>query len=295
MPSRRLIVNGDDFGSSREVNEAVILAHRRGILTSASLIVSGGAFEHAVSLAKENPGLAVGLHVTCADGHPVLPPSQIPHVADKNGNFPSDPALAGLRYFFCRSARRELFTEIDSQFERFSQSGLRFSHVDSHCHLHVHPVILDAIVENSERYGIKRLRVPADSFFSALPFLPSPFLSAGNALVFKALTWRMKRILQTRGFVFPKRVYGNFLTGKMSLKYVFSLVDTLPHGVSEIYFHPDLPSSALTGDGAERPGGAAAARQRFRELSILIDSDLRSKIDRLGIILSTYFDLGKDL
>ncbi len=101
MKSRRLIINGDDFGSSREVNEAVILAHRRGILTSASLMVSGGAFEHAVTLAKENPRLAVGLHVTCVDGRPVMRPSEIPHVVGKNGTFPSDPALAGLRYFFC--------------------------------------------------------------------------------------------------------------------------------------------------------------------------------------------------
>ena len=170
MKFRRLIINGDDFGSSGEVNEAVILAHRRGILTSASLMVSGQAFEHAVMLAKENPRLAVGLHVTCADGRPVLSPSEIPHVAGKNGTFPSDPARAGLQYFFCPSARKDLFNEIAAQFEKFSQSGLVFSHVDGHCHLHVHPVVLDAVVELSERYSIKRVRVPADSFFSALPF-----------------------------------------------------------------------------------------------------------------------------
>jgi hopanoid biosynthesis associated protein HpnK len=292
---RRLIVNADDFGSSREVNEAVIFAHRRGILTSASLMVSGEAFYHAVALAKENPGLAVGLHVTCADGHPVMHPSEVPHLVGRTGAFSSDPALAGLRYFFSRNARRELFGEIAAQFKKFSRAGLNFSHVDSHCHLHMHPVVLDAMVEISESYGIRRMRVPADSFFAALPFLPSPVPSAGYAIVFKLLTGRMERRLRKRGFIFPHRVYGNMLTGRMSTEYILSLLDGLPQGTSEIYFHPalsgSLPMSAVR---AIRAGGHAAP-QRFRDFSILIDPDVRSKIDRLGIILSTYFDLEKDL
>jgi len=256
-------------------------------LTSASLMVSGQACEHAVTLAKENPRLAVGLHVTCADGHPVMRPSEIPHIAGKNGTFPSSPAWAGLRYFFSRSARKDLFNEIAAQFEKFSQTGLNFSHVDSHCHLHVHPVVLDAIVEISERHRIKRVRVPADSFFSALPFLGSPLLAAGTALVFKLLTGRMKRKLRRRGFIFPQRVYGNLMTGNMSLEYVLSLLDSLPQGTSEIYFHPALPCSPSTYD--------ARQLQRFREFSILIDPDVRSKIERLGIIPSTCFDLENDL
>jgi chitin disaccharide deacetylase len=286
MKSRRLIINGDDFGSSREVNEAIILAHRRGILTSASLMVSGEAFEHAVALAKENPGLAVGLHVTCADGRAVLCPSKIPHVVGKNGTFPSDPTLAGLRYFFCRRARQELFGEIEAQFEKFSGSGLSFSHVDSHCHMHVHPVVLDAIVQSAERYGIKALRVPADSFFSALPFLQSPIFAAGNAIIFKLLTGRMKRLIRSRGFSFPQRVYGNLLTGSMSLEYVLSVLDGLPPGFSEIYFHPALPSSPSSDDKRQM--------QRFRELCLLIDPAVRSKIERLRILPFTYFDLEKD-
>jgi hopanoid biosynthesis associated protein HpnK len=287
MKPRRLIINGDDFGASTEVNEAVILAHRRGILTSASMMVSGQAYEHAVILASENPSLAVGLHVTCADGHPVMRPSEIRHIVGRNGTFPSDPAMAGLRYFFCRSARKDLFNEIAAQFEKFSQSGLNCSHVDSHCHLHVHPVVLDAVVEISERYRIKRVRVPADSFFAALPFVGSPPLAAGYALVFKLLTGRMKRKLRRRGFIFPQRVYGNLLTCNMSIEYVLSLLDSLPHGTSEIYFHPALPCSPATHD--------ARQCQRFRELSILIDPNVRSKIERLGIVPSTYFDLEKDL
>jgi len=280
--TRRLIVNGDDFGSSREVNEAVILAHRRGILTSASLMVSGAAFEHAVALAKDNPGLAVGLHLTLVDGCPVMRPVEIPHVAGNHGAFPSNPTRAGLYYFLNPRARGELFHEIEAQFEKFAQSGLRFSHVDAHCHLHLHPVILDAVIEIARRHGVRRMRVPADSLFSGLPFLGSAPWAGGYALLFRLFTGGMKRKLHRQGFVFPERVYGNLLTGKMSREYVLSLLDTVPRGCSELYFHPSLPGCEKDGQGA-------------RELSILMDPDVRSKIDRLGIILSTYSDLEKDL
>jgi hopanoid biosynthesis associated protein HpnK len=280
--TRRLIVNGDDFGASREVNEAVILAHRRGILTSTSLMVCGAACEHAVTLAKDNPGLAVGLHLTLVDGRPVMRPLEIPHVAGPNGAFPSGPTRAGLHYFFRPGARGELLREIEAQFEKFARSGLRFSHVDAHCHLHVHPVILDAIVEIARRYGVKRVRVPADGLFSVLPFWRSAPWAGGYALLFKLLTRRMKRKLRRQGFTFPGRVYGNLLTGKMSREYVLSLLDGVPRGFSELYFHPSL-------------SGSAKDVQRSRELSILMDPHVRSKIDRLGIVLSTYFDLEKDL
>lgn len=288
MKLRRLIVNGDDFGISREVNEAVTLAFRSGILTSASLMVSGEAFVHAVALAKENPGLAVGLHVTCVNGRPVLPLSDIPHLSGKTGDFPTDPALAGFKYFFCRSARREIFREIAAQFEKFARSGLNFSHVDSHCHMHVHPVILDAIIQIAQSYRIKTIRVPADSFFSALPFLQTPIKASGYALVFKLLTQSMKRKLRKRGFVFPQTVYGNLLTGNMSVEYVLSLLDRLPRGTSELYLHPALPCGSLDEIDAQR-------LQRFREFSILIQPEVRSKIDGLAVTLSTYSDLGKDL
>jgi len=51
---RRLIVNADDFGRSASINQAVIRAHREGILTSASLMVNEPACDEAAALAREN-------------------------------------------------------------------------------------------------------------------------------------------------------------------------------------------------------------------------------------------------
>ena len=50
-----LITNADDFGYTRDVNEGIIHAHRQGILTATTLMATGAAFDHAVSLARANP------------------------------------------------------------------------------------------------------------------------------------------------------------------------------------------------------------------------------------------------
>ena len=99
---RRLIVNADDFGRSHSINEAVIRAHRDGVLTTASLMVNEPAFDEAVKLAKENPKLGVGLHLTLLVGHSALPPEKIPGLVNSRGEFSNSPVAVGMDYFFKR-------------------------------------------------------------------------------------------------------------------------------------------------------------------------------------------------
>src|SRR5277367_5029828 len=92
---RRLIVNADDFGRSESVNQAVIRAHREGILTTASLMVNEPFADEAVRLALENPRLGVGLHLSLVCGTAALPQARIPHLADSRGHFTDRPVTAG--------------------------------------------------------------------------------------------------------------------------------------------------------------------------------------------------------
>src|SRR5262245_6345639 len=121
---RYLIVNGDDFGLSLQVNKGIIHAHQHGILTDASLMVTGPAWREAVELARANPRLSVGLHVTLVQGKSVLPPHLLSSITDFGGNFSNDPTLAGLRYFFSRRAREQVREECRAQIERFLATGL---------------------------------------------------------------------------------------------------------------------------------------------------------------------------
>src|SRR5438270_898132 len=121
---RRLIVNADDFGRSASINAAVIRAHREGILTTASLMVNEPGCAEAVALAKENPRLGVGLHLTLLMGHSTLPPEKIPGLVNAQRGFGNAPAATGFRYFAHRELREQLRAELHAQFAKFRATGL---------------------------------------------------------------------------------------------------------------------------------------------------------------------------
>lgn len=64
---RLLIVNADDLGLSPGVNAGIFEAHERGIVTSASLMVRATEAAAAITAARANPRLAVGLHLDIAE------------------------------------------------------------------------------------------------------------------------------------------------------------------------------------------------------------------------------------
>src|SRR5271154_2947266 len=97
---KHLIITADDFGAAAAVNDAVEETHRNGILTAASLMVSGAAASDAVARARKMPSLRVGLHLALVDARPVLPPASVPGLVDGAGNFRNDMARAGAAMFF---------------------------------------------------------------------------------------------------------------------------------------------------------------------------------------------------
>jgi chitin disaccharide deacetylase len=284
MNPLRVIINADDFGISEEVNEAIIRAHREGVLTSCSLMVTGAAFEQAVRLAKEHPRLAVGLHLVTVVGRSALPASEISALVDEQGNFSNDPNTAGLKYYFLPQARRQLRKELAAQFERFHQTGLPFSHIDGHLHLHVHPVIFKTALQLGAKYGVKRMRVPTEELGLALHFDGRFKLRKGlHKLMFGALGIYMKRHLKKQGFVFAERVYGNLQSGAMTDKYFLYALENLNAATNEIYFHPALysPDRVLSQD----------EKQLMVEFQALINREVKEQAQASRFKLITYFDL----
>ena len=157
-----MIVNADDFGMSARVNEAVERSHREGILTTASLMVAEPNWKEAVEIARRNPNLGVGLHVTTTCDRALLPASDIPSLIDANGKFEGNPLKVGLRYAFSKKVRNELKREMEAQFERYSETGLAWDHVDGHQHFHMHPTVFNLLLELCEKAGAHRLRVPQE-------------------------------------------------------------------------------------------------------------------------------------
>lgn len=277
MQSKRLIVTADDFGYSEAVNEAVLRAHREGILRHASLLVTGAAAVEAARRARaECPELGVGLHLNLCFGASA---TDCPELAP-GGRFPDDPARCGARYFFDGGLERLLERELRAQFERFLALGLAPSHVDGHLNIHVHPVLWPMVLRLSREHGFRRIRLPGGELRRSLTFSPLPFAAqAGQGALFAGLRAYLLRKEGTQGLEVAGRTWGLLRSGLMAEPYLLHLLRGVPPGTTEVYLHP-------TSDPAMLPrGGPTATHHSFLELQALCSPRARRVIEEEGIEL----------
>jgi chitin disaccharide deacetylase len=243
-----LVITADDFGMSPAVNEAVERAHQDGVLTAASLMVSGAAAREAVAIARRLPTLCVGLHLVLLEGRPTLRPQQIPDLVQPNGHLRSDMVRLAFEFAGKPDMRRQLKREIAAQFAAFARIGLPLDHVNAHKHFHMHPLIAAQVIEVGRQFGMRALRVPRE---------PGHAMAPGCAVL----------LAQARraSLVTPDAVLGLRWTGQMTRERMLAAVEHLPDGMVEIYTHPATSDSF--------PGSARGYRYRD-ELAALVDRDV---------------------
>lgn len=275
---KRLIVNGDDFGLSREINAGIIRAHREGILTSTSLMVAEGARDEAAALAKEYPSLDVGLHLVVCMGHSVLPVSQLAPFVDAQRRFSDHEVLCGLRYFFAPGAREKLKAELRAQIELHLKLIGYLNHIDGHVNFHVHPALAQIVVELADEYKVPCVRIPSEPVFTTLEI--SRDRMAGKlveSLIFRALSRRMRKMASARGIKMTDALFGLHQTFHMTEDYVIGVMKRLPAGLTEFYFHPAMDI-----------GGVPPEPFRQHEAEVLISMRVRDAIASNEIQLTTY-------
>ena len=279
---KELIINADDFGLSGGANRGIIRAWQEGILTGASLMAGGGAFDEAVRLAREHPGLQVGLHLTLVQGRAVLGRHGFPALVDENGDFGNDPVLAGMRYYFLKSLRRQLYQEIEAQIARCLEAGLRLSHLDGHLNIHMHPVVFDILCELMPKYGIESFRLSRESL-TANPAVDRGRIAGkcADAFIFASLARRCRNRLDRLGIRYAAEVKGLLNSGRMTENYLLQALDGVTEGVTEIYFHPGCrPCPELD---RWMPG-----YRHDEELAALTSARVTGKLARLDIRLRNY-------
>jgi hopanoid biosynthesis associated protein HpnK len=238
---RRVIVTGDDFGLALPFNEAIELAYRRGVLTTASLMPGEAATADAIERARQNPGLCVGLHLALAEATPVAAPVLIPRLVNAAGAL-HDPGAALVRFTLFGALpafQRELETEIRAQFTAFARSGLRLDHVSGHNNLHLHPAVLPILVRVARDFGATAIRVPYEPFVSAWRASRTGLFARFFVwLVMGSWTAWARRRLLAEGFAVNAHIFGVFDCGAMTLPRLLGMVRELPSGASEIHVHP---------------------------------------------------------
>lgn len=257
MPAARtLIVNADDFGFTRDVNEGIVEAHQRGILTATTLMATGAAFDHAVRLARANPTLDIGCHLVLV-GQPPYPPMVAKLV--------SAVTLGRMR----------IYEELSTQVRRILDAGLKPTHLDTHKHTHLLPPVLDAVARISEEFAIPWVRRPFD--FTTQP--------GGVGLTNRGMSLmrgRFARVLSAHGCRSTDHFSGFDRTGRYDARYLVELVQALPEGSTEFMCHPGYCGPELLA------AGTRLKESRQRELDALTDPSVRTALNEAGVRLASY-------
>ena len=251
--TRRLIVNADDYGRTSGVNAGVLEAHRRGIVTSATVMVlepaAGDGIRRALAGA---PRLDLGLHVVLTGGGaPASAPASVPKLAP-GGRFARN-AGALPDAIPVEEVRRE----IEAQIERFSGLAGRLpSHLDSHHHSALHLDVEAAFASAAKERGL-------------------PVRASSPAA---------KARLRAAGLRTPDAFFDGFYDAGVSREILRALLEGLPDGTSEMMCHPGYADEELL-------RGSSYAEPREREIALLTDPEVRLWLSEAGVALSGWGDL----
>ncbi len=163
----RTIVNADDFGISKEVNEAIRESFEKRIITNTTLMVNMPYAGEAVELAREQ-GFSerVGLHLNLTAGKPLTKKiTRFPMFCDRDGNFNAKFHLStSTRLHIGKKASQAVREEIEAQICRYLSYGLPEKHLDSHHHVHTDLSIFKQARPIIQSYGFRSVRISRNMY-----------------------------------------------------------------------------------------------------------------------------------
>jgi len=249
--TKRLIVNADDLGRTVGINRGVVEAHRRGIVTSATVMVNYPGARAVAAIAQENPGLGLGLHVQLTGGPSSLPPERLRSLVDAEGRLPSKPE--GLR----DPDPAEVLAEARAQLARFQEIlGRLPTHFDSHHHSHRTTAVLEAVLTLGKETG-------------------RPVRNASPA---------MAERLRREGIKTTDRFLEDFFGEDATLERLLLILGRLGTGSAELMCHPAVVDDELR-------AGSGYAEPRARELLVLTSAEAKRAIRDAGIELVHFGEL----
>jgi predicted glycoside hydrolase/deacetylase ChbG (UPF0249 family) len=249
---KKLIVNADDLGRTEGINEGIFDAHRRGVVTSATMMVNYPSARRVAVLSRDNPALGIGLHVALSGGVPALPPEHLRSLVDAKGMLPAKPE--GL----AAADPAEVLAEVRAQLKLFREiMGRDPTHFDSHHHSHREvPAVFDAILTLAWETGLPVRNV-------------SP-----------AMAERLRR----EGVPTPDHFVEDFYAEGATLNDLIGIVEDLPAGTSEIMCHPAVVDEELR-------SSSGYSDVRARELDVLTHGAVRQAVQRSGVRLISFGQL----
>jgi len=273
---RRVILNADEIGIDESRSRGILEAHRKGIVTSTTVLANSLLLETIAGWAAESPSLGVGVHLNLTEGPAVL--SHPRTLTDRQGRF-FGKAEVRRRLMEGRMDPEEIQTEFDLQIRRVRDAGIDPTHLASHHHIHLYPGVMTALCWAARRHGITRARMPREPV-PAPGTLPSQIY--WELVRYQGLVSRAAEILTAEGMQTTDHFRGISLAGGIHFDRFLDVLARLPEGTTEVMVHP----------GYREPGGKSfSSEDRQKELNILVDPETRKAIDGYGVTLITFRDI----
>ena len=285
---KNLIVNADDLGWTEGVNRGIADGHRKGLVTSTSLLANGRALASALEVAKANPELGVGVHLNLSDGPPTAKAEAVRGLLNSEGNLEGGPENLLLRIAGRSLSLEEVEREWEAQIRKIQDAGIKPSHLDGHKHVQMLPGLFEIALRLAKKHGIRAIRVSHEES-KLRSALSSGEQSAGVVLKqgvqargLKLLARDAKEMADRVGVVATDYFCGIAQTGVLTREGVAQLLSNLPEGTTELMCHPGYADEEL------RRSGTRLQESRQIELDILTDAEIRKLVASKGIRLISY-------
>lgn len=286
---RNLIVNADDLGWTEGVNHGIAEAHRRGLVTSTSLLANGRAFAGALAVAQSNRELGIGVHLNLSDGTPTAAADLVKTLLNSAGELEGGPESLLLK-IAKRSLRcEEVEREWDAQIQKIRDAGIQPSHLDGHKHIHMLPGLFEIGLRLAKKHGIGAIRVSHEDSKLRSLLSAGPKKSAGvlvkqgvQARGLKLLARDARKMAERAGLTSPDYFCGIAQTGILMREGVQRLLEILPEGTTELMCHPGYADEEL------RQTHTRLQDSRQTELDILTDAGIRKVVATQGIRLISF-------
>ena len=292
---KNLIVNADDLGWTAGVNRGIIVGHRQGLITSASLLANGSAFNDGISLAKQNPELGVGVHLNLSDGPPCAPANTVKRLLNARGEFEGGPESLLLRIARRTLRPEEVEIEWDAQIQKVRDAGIQPTHLDGHKHVHMLPGLFEAALRAAKKHAIGAIRVSHED--SKLRVVLSTGQEQKTSVVLKQgvqarglklLAHDAKESARRSGIATTDYFCGIAQTGHLMREGIERLLEILPEGYTELMCHPGYTDEDLL------KSHTRLQQSREAELAILTDPGIRKLVAIQGIRLINFRDMAAE-
>ena len=277
------MINADDFGLYGGVNKAVSQAYAEGVLTSATVMANMPGADEAAAIAKETPGIGIGVHLNLTEGGPVSEDAAVKCLVDSQGQFAYSPFSLAMLSMAAPRIRRAIAVELAAQVQWVIDKGISPTHLDSHKHIHCFPSMFAMVCRLAERFGIGAVRFAYEP--KALSMMPWPLSSKEGrrkAKLIRAMAGINRR--QKASMLKNDVLLGVTHIGGIDANFFKAVTLYNSAATAEIMTHPGLPDGT---DGEE----ARSMKQRRVELEGLCDARTKEYFESAHIELVHYGNL----